>query len=302
MMISNEQVACFTSVYELQSYSAASKRLNKARSTVRERINALEDLMGMELFCIEGKKAIATDIAHRLYPRARLLARQSLEFENIALSAYKGELNNITVYHDSSIPCQLLLSIESEIKSLHPHMLINWLQRDRNHCLQQIEDGDALFAIMPGMGNLHPNAGIGNINLGSFQLSLFTSVHSSIPNRTISIAELATFRQLITENDIANELRHTKISSEFEVVTSQSLLIEKLKQDGWVVSPRENLTQYIKSGEVREIELQEAPNMIQQDCIMFYNLSSKASEQESKIIEAAANMVKNQALHETQSF
>ena len=56
-MISIEQVTCFTAVYERQSFSAASTQLGKARSTVRERINALEDLMGVELFIIEGKKA-----------------------------------------------------------------------------------------------------------------------------------------------------------------------------------------------------------------------------------------------------
>ncbi|PML79999.1 LysR family transcriptional regulator [Enterovibrio norvegicus] len=291
-MISMEQVACFTSVYELQSYSAASNKLGKARSTVRERINALEDMMGVELFSIEGKKAVPNNIAHRLYPRARLLARQSLEFENIALSAYKGELSNINVYHDSAIPTNLLLNIDSEIKSLHPHIIINWLQRDRHHCLQQIEDGDALFAIMPGMGNLHPSAGIGNINLGTFPLSIFTSVHSSIPNAPVSIAELATFRQLVTENDVANQLRHTKVSHEFEVVTSQRLLIEKLKQGGWTVCSPDVMTPHIKNGDIREVELEEAPRAVRQDCILFYNLSSKASEQESEILDVVAKVAK----------
>ncbi|RJX75133.1 LysR family transcriptional regulator [Vibrio sinensis] len=291
-MISIEQVACFTSVYELKSYSAASQRLGKARSTVRERINALEDMMGVELFSIEGKKAIPSNVAHRLYPRARLLARQSLEFENIALSAYQGELNNITAYHDSSIPSKLLLGIEADIKSLHPTIIINWLQRDRNHCLQQIEAGEALFAVMPGMGNLHPSAGIGNINLGSFPLSIFTSVHSAIPDEPISIAELATFRQLIAENDITNELRHTKLSCEFEVVTSQNLLVDKLKVDGWTVCSPDNMKQHITSGDIREIELEEAPRMVRQDCILFYNMSSKASQQESRILDVVARVAK----------
>ncbi|MDO6542310.1 LysR family transcriptional regulator [Photobacterium sanguinicancri] len=291
-MISIEQVACFTSVYELQSYSAASNTLGKARSTVRERINALEDMMGVTLFSIEGKKAIPSDTAHRLYPRARLLARQSLEFENIALSAYKGELSNITVYHDSSIPSQLLLSIESEIKSLQPSMIINWLQRDRNHCLQQVEDGDALFAIMPGMGNLHPSAGIGSINLGSFHLSIFTATNSTIPDKPVSIAELATFRQLITENDLANELRHTKLSSEFEIVSSQHLLIDKLKRGGWTVCSPDKMSHHITNDDIREVELQEAPRMVRQDCILFYNMSSISSQQESEILAVATKVAK----------
>ncbi len=289
-MISIEQIACFTAVYELQSYSAASKKLGKARSTVRERINAVEDMMAMALFSIEGKKAVPTDIAHRLYPRARLLARQSLEFENIVLSAYQGELSNITAYHDSSIPLKLLIAVEAEIKTKHPSLTINWLQRDRNHCIKEVEKGEVLFAIMPGIGKLHPNAGIGNVNLGTCRLSTYTSTQSAIPKRPISVNEIATERQLITENDLANDLRHTKLSSEYEVVTSQQLLIEKLKCGGWAVLPVADMNDYINSGMFREIELKEAPSSIRQDCIMFYNMSSEASPQENEILKLVAGV------------
>lgn len=291
-MISIEQVACFSVVYELQSYSAASKKLGKARSTVRERISALEDIMAVELFVMEGKKAIPTEVAHRLYPRARLLTRQSIEFENIALSAYQGLLSNITIYYDSLIPSQLLLAIESEIKAQQKGISINWLQRDRNHCLAQIEKGEALLAIMPGMGKLHPNVGIGNINLGSFPLGIFTSVNSSIPNHPVSLAEIATEQQLIFENDLTNELRHSQLSSEFEVVTSEKIVIEKLKLGGWVVANIDDMQRYIRAGDVREVALIEAPSFIRQECIMFYNMSSEISPQESQIIDIVAKVAK----------
>lgn len=292
VMISTEQVTCFTAAYELKSYSAASIKLGKARSTVRERINNLEILMGEQLFTIEGKKAIPTDVAKRLYPRARLLARQALEFENIAMSAYKGEISNVTIYHDSSTPTTLILAIENAIKSRFKDITINWLQRDRNQCLERIESGEAFMAIMPGLGNLHPSIGIGNVNLGTLELKVYTSVESTIPTSLVSINELATELQLISENDFANQLRHTKLSSEYEIVTSQYLLFSKLRLNGWTVAPESEALPYVKRGEIREVELIEAPLNIRQDLIMFYNMSSELSERESKLISTVIQVCK----------
>ncbi|CCN85839.1 putative Transcriptional regulator, LysR family protein [Vibrio nigripulchritudo SFn27] len=292
-MISIEQISCFTAVYELGSFSAASKKLGKARSTVRERINSLEDMMAMTLFTIEGKQALPTDIAHRLYPRSRLLARQSLEFENIVLSAYKGELSNITAYHDSSIPITLLLNIEAEIKAQYPDVTLNWLQRDRYHCLNEVENGDVLFAIMPGLGNLHPNTGIGNINLGTYRLGVYTAADSSIPDIPISLSEIASKRQLVAENDVNNALRHTKLSSEIEIVASRSLLMEKLKLGGWTVLPVDDMKRLNRHREFRAVYLVEVPSLLKQDCILFYNLSSEASVQESNILKLISHVCKD---------
>ncbi|WP_164683985.1 LysR family transcriptional regulator [Vibrio maerlii] len=292
-MISIEQVTCFAKVFELQSFSAASSELGKARSTIRERINALEDLMGVELFTIQGKKAIPTDVAHQLYPRARLLARQSLEFENIAFSAYKGELDRITLYHDTSTPVQLLTAIDQVVKQRYSSIIINWLQRDREQSLQDVESGSAFLAIMPGHGILHPNSGVGSINLGAYSLHLFSSATSVLAEKPVSIAELGIELQLIPENELSNELRHTRISCDFEVVSCKRLLIEKLKVRGWTVSAREEMQPHIDSGDIREIEVIEAPGIVRQDCILFYNLSSEASPTESEIITTVTEVAKN---------
>ncbi|USD64296.1 LysR family transcriptional regulator [Vibrio sp. SCSIO 43136] len=291
-MISFEQVTCFTHVYELQSFSKASVKLGKARSTVRERIAALEDMMAVELFVIEGKKAVPTEYARRLYPRARLLARQALEFENIALSAYQGELSNITLYHDSLTPTAMLIEIESEIKSLVPNVSIHWLQRDRHHCLAEIESGEVLLAIMPGLGNIHPSSAIGSVNLGAYPLGIYTATDSDIPTQPIALAELTTRKQLITENDLNNALRHTKMSSVYEVVTSKQFLMEKLMREGWSVVAQQDAQAYLERGQLRRVDLLEAPASIRQDCIMFYNLSSEASEQETKIVQAVSDVAK----------
>ncbi|GAL33641.1 hypothetical protein JCM19240_2337 [Vibrio maritimus] len=63
------------------------------------------------------------------------------------MSAYQGEISNVTIYHDSSTPTTLILTIENAIKSLFKDITISWLQRDRNHCLEQIEKGEAFMLL-----------------------------------------------------------------------------------------------------------------------------------------------------------
>ncbi|MDK9759714.1 hypothetical protein KIV40_31460, partial [Vibrio sp. D173a] len=54
-----------------------------------------------------------------------------------------------------------------------------------------------------------------------------------------------------------------------------------------------DLLPYIERGEIRELEVVEAPNLLKQDCILFYNLSSEASELESDIIATITQVAKD---------
>lgn len=290
-MITLEQITCFTAVYEKQSYSSASKDLNKARSTVRERINAIEDTMNAVLFNIEGKKAVPTPIADGLYPRAKLLARQSLEFQNIALSAYQGELNELNIQHDTTISPKLLIAIEKGINPLNKKIKINWLQRARAASLKSIEEGEALVSIMTGLGKLHPNSAVGTINLGIEQLGVYTSSNNMCNNPT-TVNELRTLPQLILEEDFNNNLRHIEGASDYEIITSIPLLLEKLTYHGWALLPNSIAHSYIKLGLIKKLDVVEVPNTLSKEIVAFYNLSSEASPEQHSLIVRISKIVR----------
>ncbi|MDO6496558.1 hypothetical protein [Photobacterium sanguinicancri] len=52
------------------------------------------------------------------------------------------------------------------------------------------------------------------------------------------------------------------------------------------------MSHHFTSGDIREVELQEAPIMVRQNCILFYNMSSISSQQESEIIAVATQVAK----------
>ena len=91
-MITLEQLSCFKAVYELSSYSKAARKTNKTRATVRERVKALEDVLGFDLFEVTGKTLFPTAQAEHLYARADNLTRQAKEFYSVALSTFQRGL------------------------------------------------------------------------------------------------------------------------------------------------------------------------------------------------------------------
>ena len=59
-MFSYEHLLAFCTTYEASSYSGAAKQLGKDRTTIRDQVKAVEDLYGVTLFEIVGKKATPT--------------------------------------------------------------------------------------------------------------------------------------------------------------------------------------------------------------------------------------------------
>lgn len=191
-MVTLEQLSCFKAVYELNSYSKAARATHKTRATVRERVKALEDTLGFELFETQGKAVLPTKSGIHLYPRADNLTRQSKEFYNVALSTFSTAITSIVLHHDDLIPLCLLSDIDDAIEREFPDISINWLQRDRAASLKDIESGDALFSIMPTVGKIFPNTKVGIVNLGTYQYAPYTSVNSGISQQGIDLNELTT--------------------------------------------------------------------------------------------------------------
>ncbi|AIW15624.1 LysR family transcriptional regulator [Vibrio tubiashii] len=295
-MITLEQLSCFKTVYELNSYSKAARATNKTRATVRERVKALEDILGFELFETEGKSLVPTEQAHHLFPRAENLTRQSKEFYNVALSTFSTQITTVTLHHDDLVPLCLLSDIDDAIGDEFPDISVNWLQRDRKTSLDEIESGDATFAIMPTVGKIFPNTKVGLINLGTYRYGLYTSTNSSISNHVIDLNELTTEDFILTENSVLNEMRYANISNRKHLISNNDMLLHKIQKKGWTLLSIANAQPYVESGKLRKIEINEALGDLRQELVLFYPLNSEMDRTRRRIIEIAKECAKDFAL------
>ncbi|GEA61161.1 LysR family transcriptional regulator [Vibrio comitans] len=292
-MITLEQLSCFKAVYELSSYSKAARKTNKTRATVRERVKALEDVLGFDLFEVIGKTLFPTAQAEHLYARADNLTRQAKEFYSVALSTFSTGITSIVLHHDDLIPLCLLSDIDDAIEREFPHISINWLQRDRESSLKDIESGNALFSIMPSIGKIYPSTKVGVVNLGTYQYAPYTSVTSNIPKHPVDLTELTMEDFLVTENAVLNEMRYANISNRKHLISNNDMLMHKIQKKGWTLLSIANAQDYVDAGKLRTIKMKETLGSLRQEMVLFYGLHSEMDAARSRIIDLAKECAVN---------
>ncbi|MGF1770258.1 LysR family transcriptional regulator [Enterovibrio makurazakiensis] len=255
-----EQLATFIAVYEQGSYSAAAKLLGKSRTTVREHVMAFEDGVGYDLFIIDGRKAIPTEKASKLYFQAKVVDKQNRELHYFSQSLFDSDVHSLTVVHDVFAPLNLMVSIEKRVKEHYPNMVINWLHRTRQEALVMLKEGQADFALMPNRDMAFAETEVTWKTLGHLHLKCYAAKDSPLSAmEAVTIHHLQSETQYISENFLALNVGFAKISPRFHVVSNHDLLCEMIKQQGWAAMPEDYMQPYLKSGELVELKLKELP-------------------------------------------
>ncbi|WP_122080813.1 LysR family transcriptional regulator [Vibrio coralliirubri] len=253
-----EQLSAFIAVYEQGSYSQAAKILNKSRTTVREHVMAYEDMVGYPLFDIQGRKAVPSDQAKQLYPRAKTVERQNRDLYVQSQGLFENDVHTINLVYDVITPLALLTSIESKVQQTFPGVVVNWQHRTRERALKMLDNGEADIAIMPNRSSLYPEQPIAWKSIGDVELACFARSDSPLvrePNLTLNHLRLET--QYITENMLTLDIASARISPVLHTVSNSDLLCELLKFGGWAVMPKHYMRHLVESGKVVELKLEE---------------------------------------------
>lgn len=112
--ISIEQWRALISVVEAGGYAQAAELMNKSQSTVSYAVAKLEDLLGVKVFEIEGRKAVLTATGETLYRRASLLVDEASRLEKAARELSAGWEAEVRIAVDHLFPNEILLSCLGE--------------------------------------------------------------------------------------------------------------------------------------------------------------------------------------------
>ena len=126
--VSLEQWASLRALIEEGSYARAAERLNKSQSSVSYTIAQMGHALPVDIFTIQGRKAVLTDEGRRLYQRAcRLLdAAEALEEEAQVLA--DGWETEITLAIDVVAPMEPLLRTLQAFSQELPHIRLRLLE------------------------------------------------------------------------------------------------------------------------------------------------------------------------------
>ena len=118
--ISLDQWATLVSVVDSGGYAKAGEALHKSQSTLTYAIQKMEDLLGVKVFEIRGRKAVLTATGEVLYRRGKTLLDEASRLEHVAGELAKGWEAEIRLAVEILFPTWLLVQCMGVFSAEHP--------------------------------------------------------------------------------------------------------------------------------------------------------------------------------------
>jgi DNA-binding transcriptional LysR family regulator len=140
----------FAKAAELSNFTAAGQALGLTQAAVSQRIQSLEQVLGVPLFRRQGGHVLLTDAGQRLYEYAQRILGLHREARQ-AVTGHKAPLAGDLSLAASSIPGEHLLpALLPVFRQKHPHIQIRVKISDTREVLTQVEHGQAQLGLVGG--------------------------------------------------------------------------------------------------------------------------------------------------------
>lgn len=200
-----EQWRALLAVIDAGGYAKAAEQLNKSQSAVSYAIAQLESALGVKVFNLQGRKAVATPGGELLYRRAKLLLEQAerLEMSATCLSVHVEPLVKIAV--DIIVPPKKVLYCLSLFAKDFPDTRVEYFET----VLSGTEDAVLKRQVDLAIGGNVPTGFVGE----KLMMAKFHGVSSANHplqhlGRPVTLEDMRQYRQIIVR-DSGQYRRHT---------------------------------------------------------------------------------------------
>src|SRR5690554_7879221 len=104
----------FKAVADFGGFQQAADHIHKSQSTVHHAVSKLEDVLGVTLVEVQGRKTRLTQVGEKLLRRVNYLLAEAERFENVAQNLKQGVESRLTVAVDEAFPKDVLYQSSSE--------------------------------------------------------------------------------------------------------------------------------------------------------------------------------------------
>ncbi|NJD30520.1 MAG: LysR family transcriptional regulator [Gammaproteobacteria bacterium] len=202
--ITLDQWNALVAVVEAGGYAQASTRLHRTQSTITYTIKKLEDLLGVKVFEIQGRKAVLTPAGQVLYRRGRALVDEATRLELAAAELARGWEPEIRIAVDIIFPTWLLLQCLATFGDEHPEIRIELIESVLGGTEDALTEGRADLAI----GGVVPGGFLGDPVM---QVRFVCAAAPSHPlhalGRTLTLDDLRQHRHLVVRDSGAQRSR-----------------------------------------------------------------------------------------------
>ncbi|MBP6116348.1 MAG: LysR family transcriptional regulator [Neisseriaceae bacterium] len=253
--ISLEQWRAFVATVEHDGFLPAAEYLNKTQSAVSHAIKKMEDLLGQELFIIEGRKAVLTDLGRALLPEAKHLLSTARKVERLADLYRPGLRSELSLSVDILFPSEILYAAFAQFSDAYPHHRIRLYESALSGTQELMAEG----MVELGIANLLPPQCVSQFLLSA---SLLCVCHAQHPLATgpqpVTLETLAEHRQIVVrDSGRRQETNHGWLGStqRWTVTSFDTMLALVLKQHGFAWLPSHKVKDLLAAGTLVEVPL-----------------------------------------------
>jgi DNA-binding transcriptional LysR family regulator len=202
--ITLDQWAALVAVVEHGGYARASDHLHRTQSTITYTIKKLEDLLGLKVFELQGRRAVLTPAGQVLYRRGKSLLDDATRLERSASGLAQGWEPEVRLAVEAIFPTWLLLRALDLFGREHPDVRIELIEAVLGGIEEALTEGRVDFII----GTLVPGGFIGD------SLMQVRFVCAAAPShalhhlgRPVEIEDLRAHRHLVVRDSSARRSR-----------------------------------------------------------------------------------------------
>jgi DNA-binding transcriptional LysR family regulator len=254
--ITLEQWRAFTAVVDAGGYAKAAERLHKSQSSVTYAVQQVENLLGLNAFRIEGRKAVLTPTGQLLYRRARYLLNEASALEQSSQRLSAGWEAEIGVAAEIIFPSWLLLDCLDQLGRESPHTRVEVIEAVLGHRTDVLTAGIADLAIYANV----PTGFLGE-PLMRVRFVLVTSPDHPLQRlgRKATLRDLRQHRHLVVRESSPARGSPTAIDvTERWTVSHMSMSIEAARRGyGFSWLPEDRIRDELSSGALKPVAARE---------------------------------------------
>ncbi len=250
-----EQWRMFKAVAEYGGFHQAAERIHKSQSSIHHAVSKLEQLLGVSLLQVQGRKTQLTAAGEQLLRRINYLLTEAERLENVALNLQAGVESKLHIAVDEAFPKTLLFKALEAVSAEYPLIRIELLETILTGANELLSHGKAEIALSPFT---LPN----NLSEDICQVEFIAVAGAAHPlNQSptqLTLEALKGCRQIVVRDSaIEHKQDHGWLGSEQRwTVSHVSTSIELLRKNlGFAWLPRHAVQPYLDDGSLVALQL-----------------------------------------------
>ncbi len=192
-----EQWRMLRDVVDHGGFSQAAEAIHKSQSTINHAVHKLEEVLGVQLLEVKGRKAFLTDAGALMLRRARYVLDEAAKMEAVANSLSAGEEVQLKIAVDGSYPQDEMYKVLDTVSSRFPQVCIELVETVLSGANELVQQGKVDIALSP-----YPITGFFNDEICQIDFVAVAAPHHALHalDRKIAFEDLKTHRQIVVRD------------------------------------------------------------------------------------------------------